>query len=44
MFRRFSQDYGEDEALNIMINVFGENYPNKGMVFAMGTHSSRNYS
>lgn len=33
--------YGEDEALKYMKDTFGKEYPQKGMVFAMGTHSVR---
>lgn len=39
MFNNFSRQYGEQPALSKMSHVFNESYPNKGMVFAMGTHS-----
>jgi hypothetical protein len=38
-FYNWSRHYGEQKALENMQRVFGEEYPNKGMVFAMGTHS-----
>lgn len=38
-FFRWSKHYGEDAAIANMRRVFGEEYPQKGMVFAMGTHS-----
>lgn len=31
--------YGETQALEMMMKRFGEEYPEKGMTFAMGTHS-----
>jgi hypothetical protein len=31
--------YGVQQALNEMQKVFGEDYPRKGMLLAMGTHS-----
>ncbi len=31
--------YGEHKALTEMVHVFGDEYPRKGMLFAMGTHS-----
>ncbi len=31
--------YGETKALAEMRQVFGEEYPEKGMLLAMGTHS-----
>lgn len=37
-FRR-SRRYGEEEAIRQMARVFGEEYPAKGMLLAMGTHS-----
>lgn len=39
MFRNFSRQYGEDETLSKMKKVFEIEYPEKGMAFAMGTHS-----
>lgn len=41
MFYRFEKKFGEDEALRIMKKRFNEDYPAKGMAFAMGTHSRR---
>ena len=38
-FYHWSRHYGEKTALENMQRVFGEEYPKKGMVFAMGTHS-----
>jgi hypothetical protein len=38
-FYNWSQHYGEQAALKHMQQVFGEDYPKKGMVLAMGTHS-----
>jgi hypothetical protein len=38
-FYIWSRHYGEAAALKNMQRVFGEEYPKKGMVFAMGTHS-----
>jgi hypothetical protein len=38
-FYNWSRQYGEQVALNNMQQVFGEDYPKKGMVLAMGTHS-----
>jgi hypothetical protein len=38
-FYNWNRHYGEQKALENMQRVFGEEYPNKGMVFAMGTHS-----
>ncbi|TAL01115.1 MAG: hypothetical protein EPO08_11410 [Rhodospirillaceae bacterium] len=38
-FYNWSKQYGEKKALEEMQRVFGEDYPKKGMVFAMGTHS-----
>ena len=35
----WSRHYGEQAALENMQRVFGEDYPKKGMVLAMGTHS-----
>ena len=38
-FYKWSKEYGEDYALKEMRRVFGEEYPSKGMLLAMGTHS-----
>ena len=38
-FYHWSSRYGEQEALEQMCRVFGEEYPQKGMLLAMGTHS-----
>ena len=38
-FYNWSRHYGERTALENMRRVFGEEYPKKGMAFAMGTHS-----
>jgi hypothetical protein len=38
-FYNWSKQYGEEGALQQMRRVFGEEYPKKGVVFAMGTHS-----
>jgi hypothetical protein len=38
-FFKWRSLYGEDSALKRMHKAFGEDYPEKGMVFAMGTHS-----
>lgn len=38
-FFHWSQRYGEAKALTDMQRVFGEEYPKKGMLLAMGTHS-----
>lgn len=37
-FFKWRQDYGEDRAISAMRQRFGEEYPQKGMAFAMGTH------
>jgi hypothetical protein len=37
-FWRWSREYGEKRALEDMQRVFGEEYPKKGMLLAMGTH------
>lgn len=39
MFYRFQRRYGPARALREMDGVFNEIYPQKGMAFAMGTHS-----
>jgi hypothetical protein len=36
---KWSKEYGEEEALGLIQKVFGEDYPKKGMLLAMGTHS-----
>lgn len=41
MFYKHSKSYGEDAALEWMNSVFNKEYPENGMVFAMGTHSRR---
>lgn len=38
-FYKWSRCYGEMKALADMHRVFGEEYPRKGMLLAMGTHS-----
>lgn len=38
-FYNWNRHYGEQKALENMQRVFGDEYPSKGMVFAMGTHS-----
>ena len=38
-YNKWSRTYGEDQALSQVRKVFGEDYPNKGMLLAMGTHS-----
>lgn len=38
-FFKWSHLYGEARALEEMHRVFGEEYPKKGVLFAMGTHS-----
>jgi hypothetical protein len=38
-FFKWSELYGEEKALFEMQKRFGEEYPQKGMLFAMGTHS-----
>jgi hypothetical protein len=38
-FYNWNRHYGERAALENMRRVFGEDYPKRGMVFAMGTHS-----
>jgi hypothetical protein len=40
-FWRFSKDYGEQAALDHLARTFNEEYPRKGMVFAMGTVKKR---
>jgi hypothetical protein len=38
-FFKWSREYSEEKALADMIRVFGEEYPKRGMLLAMGTHS-----
>lgn len=38
-FFRWAKEYGESAALKRMAQVFGDEYPKKGMLLAMGTHS-----
>lgn len=38
-FFKWRDLYGEDRAISEMKRVFGEDYPQKGVLFAMGTHS-----
>lgn len=38
-FFNWMKRYGEEKALQEMARVFGDEYPKKGMAFAMGTHS-----
>jgi hypothetical protein len=38
-FLKWSSLYGVEKALAEMQRVFGEEYPRKGMLLAMGTHS-----
>lgn len=40
-FFRRRQAFGEQGALASMVETFGEEYPRKGMLLAMGTHSRR---
>jgi hypothetical protein len=42
-FLSWRAGYGEERALRDMNGTFGEQYPSKGMVFAMGTHGQRNW-
>lgn len=42
-FLNWRDNYGEDRTLTEMRRVFGEEYPSKGMVLAMGTHGQRNW-
>lgn len=39
-FNRWSRLYGEVDALAKMSSLFGEDYPAKGFVLAMGTHKA----
>ena len=38
-FFKWSQDYGKENALDKIRDVFGVDWPKKGMTLAMGTHS-----
>src|SRR6266481_6775499 len=38
-YHNWSREYGEQRALADMERVFGKEYPAKGMLLAMGTHS-----
>lgn len=38
-YLKWSKLYGEAETLEKMVHIFGKDYPRKGLVFAMGTHS-----
>ena len=38
-FYNWRKEYGEQKALTDMQRVFGDEYPTKGMLMAMGTHS-----
>jgi hypothetical protein len=42
-YLKWSAHYGEEKALAEMMRVFGEEYPRKGMLLAMGTHGQRNW-
>lgn len=39
MFYKFKNKYGEENALKLMGETFNDEYPAKGMVFALGTDS-----
>jgi hypothetical protein len=39
MFYNFRRRYGEAQALRLMGKAFNDEYPPKGMAFALGTHS-----
>lgn len=39
-FLHWSRKYGQEGALAAMTRTFGEEYPKKGFVFAMGTHKA----
>jgi len=41
MFFRWRRDYGQAQTLKMMKEKFEGEYPDKGMVFALGTHSLR---
>ena len=36
---RWNRHYGDEQAISQMRQVFGKEYPTKGMLLAMGTHS-----
>jgi hypothetical protein len=38
-YYKWAKEFGDAQALDRMCNVFGEQYPKKGMLLAMGTHS-----
>lgn len=38
-FFRWSRQYGERQALDLIVKKFGDEYPRIGMLLAMGTHS-----
>lgn len=42
-FLKWRDLYGEEPALREMQRVFGEEYPQRGMALAMGTHGQRNW-
>ena len=42
-FLNWREGYGEAKALSEMKRVFGEEYPARGMAFAIGTHGQRNW-
>jgi hypothetical protein len=42
-YLKWSSLYGEQKALSEMARVFGDEYPKKGMLLAMGTHGQRNW-
>jgi hypothetical protein len=41
MFWRWRASYGETNALERMATVFNDEYPKKGMVFALGNQAKR---
>ncbi len=41
MFWRESKEHGQDKALQWMDHVFNEDYPKRGMVFAIGNQAKR---
>ncbi len=43
-FYKWRSSYGEQEALKLMKLRFGEEYPEKGVAFAMGTHRIKFYN
>lgn len=43
-FFNWRRRYGEKEALRLMKEKFGEEYPEKGVAFAMGTHRVRMFN